>query len=79
MRVEIGDGRAICASPLPMEVVKELAGYDVGDHSGYFLYEEDLNEPRAGIELLAKAASYEAAVSLMEMIESTRRAIDVSP
>lgn len=62
-----------------MEVVKELAGYDVGDHSGYFLYEEDLNDPLAGIELLAKAASYEAAIVLMEMLERRRNPIDVSP
>jgi hypothetical protein len=39
----------------------------LGDDTGYFIYEYDAGQPSAGIEILAKAVSYEAAVRLVDI------------
>lgn len=39
----------------------------LGDDSGYFIYEYDRLRPASGLEILAKAASYEAAVRIVDI------------
>jgi hypothetical protein len=38
-----------------------------GDDFGYFIYEYSLRQPHAGLEVLAKAASYDAALRLADI------------
>jgi hypothetical protein len=49
--------------------------YDLGDDHGYFICEVDKTMPHAGIEVLGKVASYDAALRLAELFRSaaTRR------
>lgn len=39
----------------------------LGDDTGYFIYEYDPRRQEAGIEILGKAASYDAAVRIMDI------------
>jgi hypothetical protein len=41
--------------------------YDLGDDHGYFICEADRTCPLAGVEILGKTASYEAALRLAEL------------
>lgn len=69
----LGDGREICVSPLAGLTLKN-AHYDgqLGDEYGYFIYECDRTRQFAGIEVLAKAASYEAAMRLVDIYTMAR-------
>ncbi len=40
----------------------------MGGDYGYFIYEMDSDKPNAGIEVIAKAASEEAALRLYELL-----------
>lgn len=67
LSASIGDGREICISPISRETF-ELSELDaLGDDCGYFIYEVDAGRPSAGIEILAKVASYEAALRLLDI------------
>jgi hypothetical protein len=63
----LGDGREICLSPLSRQTFEQNQLYAFGDDCGYFIYEFDSNQPSAGIQVLAKAASYDAALRLVDI------------
>lgn len=60
--------RAVCVSPISAKAYKEAGGKGLGGDYGYFIYEVDLKNPQSGIEIIAKAASIEAAVKLFNII-----------
>ena len=43
-------------------------GSGLGGDRGYFIFETDESQPGAGINVLAKAASYEAAIQLFDYL-----------
>lgn len=61
------DGREFCVAPVSRDTFEANRAHDLGDDDGYFIYEYDTKNPHAGIEILGKAASYEAAVRLMDI------------
>lgn len=63
----IEDGREICLSPISRETFEASELDTLGDDCGYFIYEVDARRPGAGIEILAKVASYEAALRLLDI------------
>lgn len=67
------DGKAICISPLAQVTYDEMGVSDVGDADGYFIYEYDPADVHCGIELLAKAASYHAAMRLADIYLAAMR------
>jgi hypothetical protein len=64
---QLVDGRQICVSPISSDTFETNKAQCLGDDSGYFIYEFDIHRPSAGIEILAKAMSYEAAVRLIDI------------
>jgi hypothetical protein len=56
-----------------MDAFDSNAVYSLGDDTGYFIYEFDKKQPEAGIEILAKAASYEAAIRIVDIFLSVQR------
>lgn len=63
----IEEGREICLSPISRQTFDASELDTLGDDCGYFIYEVDPNRPNAGIEILAKVASYEAALRLIDI------------
>jgi hypothetical protein len=68
LSTEIGDNRVLCLSPLPGKTYRASGGIGLGGDYGYFIYEFDSSIPGAGIEVIAKAKSAEAAFRLYEMM-----------
>ena len=64
---QLEDGRELCVSPLSIDAFEANHAHTLGDDSGYFIYEFDTNRPSAGIEILAKAASFDAAIRLVDI------------
>jgi hypothetical protein len=60
--------RTICLSPLSYRSYRDAGGKGLGGDYGYFIYEIDEDHPAAGIEVIAKAKSADAALRLYEMI-----------
>jgi len=60
--------KSVCISPLPAKTYKEAGGKGLGGEYGYFIYEVDAAHPNAGIEVIGKAASVEAALRIFELI-----------
>lgn len=65
--VQLPDGKEVCVSPVSRDLFESNSAYELGDDTGYFIYEYDSGRPSAGIEILAKAASYDAAVRLVDI------------
>ncbi len=61
------DGRELCVSPVSSDAFEQNRAHALGDDTGYFIYEFDAGQPSAGIEILAKAVSYEAAIRLIDI------------
>lgn len=61
------DGREICVAPVSSDAFEASQAHALGDDSGYFIYESDIKNPESGIEILAKAASYAAAMRLIDI------------
>lgn len=61
------DGREVCISPVSRDAFEASKAYELGDDTGYFIYEFDTTRPTAGLEILAKAASYDAAMRLVDI------------
>jgi hypothetical protein len=57
---------SICISTLARSTVQELEADHLGGDRGYFIYEVD-DTHGGGINILGKAASYEAAFRLIEL------------
>ena len=71
LTARIGDTRSVCISPLPAKTYREAGGKGLGGEYGYFIYEIDSAFPNAGVEVIGKAASIEAAMRLFELICSS--------
>jgi hypothetical protein len=67
LTARIDDKRSVCISPLPAKTYRETAK-GLGGEYGYFIYEVDSSQPTAGIEVIGKAASIEAALRIFELI-----------
>lgn len=72
------DGREICVAPLSRDTFEANNAYSLGDDTGYFIYEFDTNSPKSGIEILAKAASYDAAMRLVDIYASAAQTLTLT-
>jgi hypothetical protein len=63
----LADGREVCVAPVSADTFEANKAHALGDDSGYFIYEFDAERPASGIEILGKAASYDAAVRLIDI------------
>jgi len=61
------DGRVICVSPISADTFEANKAHSLGDDTGYFIYEYDALHPSIGLEILAKAISFDAAVRLVDI------------
>jgi hypothetical protein len=68
LTARIDNRRSICISPLPAKTYKQADAKGLGGDFGYFIYETDAACPGAGIEIIGKAASLDAALRLFEVI-----------
>lgn len=75
----ISDHRVLCISPLSARTYKEGGGKGLGGDFGYFIYEVDSENPQSGIEIIAKAASFNAALRLYNIIASATSTQNVHP
>ncbi len=64
--VDIDDNRELCLSSLTDRQI-ELSGQDLGDHSGYFLYERRVRGGIVDIEVIAHVLSPESALRLRDV------------
>ncbi|AND90229.1 hypothetical protein [Bradyrhizobium diazoefficiens] len=64
--------RMLCISPLSAQAYRNAGGKGLGGEYGYFIYECDAANPQSGIEVIAKAASPEAALKLYEIITADK-------
>lgn len=71
LSAELG-GSTICVSPLTKQAYLAAGGKGMGGDFGYFVYEYDTTNQRAGIEILAKAKSVEAAMKIFNMISGEK-------
>lgn len=60
----------MCVSPISADAFEANKADALGDDSGYFIYEYDTDRPSAGIEILGKAASYDAAIRIVDIYMS---------
>ena len=67
LTAKVDDSRTVCISPLSHATYREVAK-GLGGEFGYFVYEVNSDFPHAGIEVIAKAASLEAALRLFHLI-----------
>jgi hypothetical protein len=63
--IRLSDKRELCLAPVSRDAFEANGAHALGDDCGYFI-----ERPSAGIEILAKAASYEAAVRLVDIYMS---------
>jgi hypothetical protein len=68
--VRLSDKRELCLAPISREAFEANEAHALGDDYGYFIYEFDTEHPAAGIEILGKALSYEAALRLIDIYMS---------
>ncbi|MBI1272568.1 MAG: hypothetical protein GC131_00580 [Alphaproteobacteria bacterium] len=68
LSTQLDDKRMVCISPLSSQTYREVCGHGLGGDHGYFIYEVDLHNPQAGIDVIGKAASAEAAIRLYDLI-----------
>lgn len=54
-------------SPVTRDLFEANKAHELGDDFGYFIYEFDSKKPASNIEILAKAASYDAALRLIDL------------
>lgn len=65
--VKISETRSLCVSPLSPATVHENGADNLGSDAGYFIYEVENGPASAGIAILGKAASEEAAARLVDI------------
>jgi hypothetical protein len=64
--VNIDNDRTLCVAPLTNRKIA-MAGVEVPDPSGYFLFEQRGSEDFDGVEIIAQVFSEEAALRLRDM------------
>jgi hypothetical protein len=62
-------------SPLSAGSYRNAGGKGLGGEYGYFIYECDTAHPQSGIEVIAKAASLEAALKLYDIISGEKPSV----
>lgn len=67
--------RSICISTLARNTILETDAAHLGGDRGYFIYEVDKRPQTGGINVLAKAASMEAAFRLIELWKARREPV----
>jgi hypothetical protein len=72
LSVRIDDSRSICIAPLPARTYREAGAKGLGGEYGYFIFEVDETLPEAGINVIGKAASPEAALRLFDLLVEKR-------
>ena len=68
--VALDQSRTLCVAPLTDQCITN-SGQDIGDTSGYFLFEKTGTGERAEIEILAQATSEDAAFRLRQLLRMT--------
>jgi hypothetical protein len=68
--IRLSDKRELCLAPVSRDAFEANGAHALGDDCGYFIYEFDTEHPAAGIEILGKALSYEAAIRLVDIYMS---------
>ena len=71
LSTELGESKHLCISSISHRTYRIAVGSGLGGDRGYFIFETDESRPDAGINVLAKAASYEAAMKLYEYLAAT--------
>jgi hypothetical protein len=74
LTARIDEKRSVCISPLPAKTYRESAK-GLGGEYGYFIYEIDNSMPSAGVQVIGKAASIDAALRIFDLICSPSRAV----
>lgn len=75
LSMPIDNRRMLCISPLSARSYRDAGGKGLGGEYGYFIYECDSANPQSGIEIIAKAASLEAALKLYDIILGDKPAV----
>ena len=70
----IGDQRKLCISPLSKRALDDAEVRNLGGDKGYFVYELDERPFLGGVSILAKAASFDAALRLAELFMQPKAA-----
>ena len=63
----LSNSRSLCLSTLAMQTVTESDASHLGGDRGLFIYEVDDTQPTAGVNVLAKAVSLDAAFRLIDL------------
>ncbi len=66
--VDLGSGRSVHVAALARETLEGSGAEHLG-HTGYFLFESDDTPGHQGINVLGKAASFDAAMRLIEVFK----------
>ena len=69
---DLKDGRQIHIAQVSLDAYNDNKVFELGDDSGYFIYQIDNSNSSAGLEILGKAASYEAAMQLIDIFFISR-------
>lgn len=64
----MADGRQVCIAPISIDTYEANDTSLLGDDSGYFIYEYNAKCASSGIEVLGKAASYDAAMRIADLL-----------
>ena len=67
------DGREVCVAPVSVDAFEASGAHSLGDDSGYFIYEFDERQSGGGIEILAKATSYDTAMRMIDIFLTIQR------
>jgi hypothetical protein len=68
LTVRLGESLTLCIAPLPARTYKEAQAKGLGGEFGYFIFEVDESCPDAGISVIGKAASADAALRLFDLL-----------
>jgi len=71
LSVKVGESLSLCIAPLPARTYRETAK-GLGGEYGYFIFEVDESCPDAGINVIGKAASADAALRLFDLLVGAR-------
>jgi hypothetical protein len=71
LRARLSGTREVCISPLPAKTYREAGARGLGGELGYFIYEIDTANPSAGVEVMGKAASVDAALRIFDIIRKS--------
>jgi len=63
----LGNSRSLCISTLAKETIIDADVQHLGSDRGFFVYEVDDSQDTAGVNVLAKVASMEAAFRLIDL------------